>query len=283
VAGVVVLQYPDMCGSRRAVLALLLFALAGSASSYVVRPGDTLSGIARRLGVSVASLSDANGIRDPNRVYAGSSLSVPGAAVASAPAAGRTHTVVAGDNLSRIATKYGTSVGAIVTANGMGDPNHLRIGARLTIPGGGSGGGLPARLLGSPARLALIPHFQRWASANGIDGALVMAVAWHESGWQNDVVSSAGAVGIGQLMPGTARFVSQELIGVPLEARIPADNIRMTARYLRFLITRAGGDVDMALAAYFQGPGSIARQGLLSVTHDYVRVVKTLRPRFADA
>jgi LysM repeat protein len=272
-----------MCGSRRVVLALLVLALASSASSYVVRPGDTLSGIARRLGVSVAALTDANGIRDPNRVYAGSSLSVPGGvAAASAPAAGRAHVIASGDNLSRIATRYGTSIGAIVAANGLRDPNHLRIGARLTIPGGGSGGGLPARLLGSPARLALIPHFQRWAVANGIDPALVMAVAWHESGWQNDVVSSAGAMGIGQLLPGTATFVSQELIGVQLDPRVPADNIRMTARYLRFLLARAGGDVDLALAGYFQGPGSVARQGLLSVTREYIRVVKTLHPRFAD-
>jgi LysM repeat protein len=246
-----------------------------------VQPGDTLSGIARRLGVSVSALSETNGIADPNRVLAGQSLSVPGAEVVAAPAGARTHTVASGDNLSRIAARYGTTVSAIVDANAIGDPNHLRIGTSLSIPVVVATG-LPARLLASPGRMALIPHFQRWATANGIDPALVMAVAWHESGWQNNVVSSAGAVGIGQLLPNTARFVSTELIGVSLDPAIPADNIRMTARYLRFLLQRYGGNVDLALAGYFQGPGSIARQGLLSVTEEYIQVVKNLRPRFAD-
>jgi len=109
-----------------------------------------------------------------------------------------------------------------------------------------------------------------------------MAIAWHESGWQNDVVSVAGAIGIGQLLPSTAQFVSRDLIGVPLDVHVPEDNIRMTARYVRWLLQRTGGNVDLALAGYFQGPASVAARGLLPVTRDYIAVVKQLRPRFAD-
>jgi LysM repeat protein len=264
-----------------AVVAAL--AVGGSAGTYVVRPGDTLSGIAGQFGVSVDALAHANGITDPNRVLAGQQLAIPGGAPAPAPAAaGVQHVVVAGETLSGIAARYGSTVAAIVSANGIADPNHVRIGTRLTIPRATAPAGLPARLLESPARMALIPHFQRWAVANNIDPALVMAVAWHESGWQNSVISPAGAIGIGQLLPSTADFVSDVLIGVPLDPHVPADNIRMTARYLRWLLSRSGGDVDVALAGYFQGPASVASRGMLPVTRDYVAIVTQLRPRFAD-
>jgi soluble lytic murein transglycosylase-like protein len=128
--------------------------------------------------------------------------------------------------------------------------------------------------------MALIPHFQRWAVANELDPALVMAVAWQESGWQNDVVSRAGAIGIGQLLPSTAAFVSRDLIGVPLDPHVPEDNIRMTARYLHWLLKRTGGDLDLALAGYFQGLASVASIGKLPVTVDYIAIVRGLRPRF---
>jgi len=284
---------PGSSPLRRAVGALVAVAalgVASSAATYVVRPGDTLSGIAARTGVTTSELARANGITDPNRVYAGQTLTVPGAGGAAAAAApittagaGRVHVVAAGETLSSIAARYGTNVRAIVDANGIADPNHVRIGTRLRIPTVAQSaptGGLPARLQESPARLALIPHFKRWAEANGIDAALLMAVCWHESGWQNDVVSSVGAMGIGQLMPGTAAFVSEELIGVPLDPSVPEDNIRMSARYLRFLLSRVDGDVRLALAGYFQGPGSVAARGLIPASEQYVQVIQNLRPRF---
>lgn len=266
------------------IAVITALAISTTAGAYVVRPGDTLSGIAGRLGVSVGALVEANGITDPNRVFAGQSLSVPGAAAAPTPApSSRAHVVAAGETLSAIAARYGTTVRAIVEANDIRDPNHVRIGRRLSIPNAPPASGLPARLLASPSRMALIPHFERWAVANDLDPALVMAVAWQESGWQNDVVSHANAIGIGQLLPSTARFIARDLIGVELDPHIPADNIRMTARYLRYLLTRTGGDLDLALAGYFQGLASVASIGFLPATVDYIAIVKSLRPRFVDA
>ncbi|HYD09810.1 MAG TPA: LysM peptidoglycan-binding domain-containing protein, partial [Acidimicrobiales bacterium] len=187
----------------------------------------------------------------------------------------------AGETLSGIAARYGTSVAAIVGANRIGNPNHVRIGSRLTIPNAPPATGLPQRLAASPERRALIPVFQHWARANGIPEDLVMAVCWQESGWQNSVVSSAGAIGIGQLLPSTARHVARDLIGNPgLDPRNPEDNIRMTARYLRWLLQKTDGDVDAALAGYYQGLGSVAAVGRLSSTDDYLAIVAALRPRF---
>lgn len=267
---------------------LTALALGASAGTYVVRPGDTLSGIAAQLGVSVRSLAQANAITDVNRVFAGQALAIPGSVAATpapAPAGtSRAHVVAPGETLTAIAARYGTTVRAVVLANNLRDPNHVRIGATLRIPNvpapAGLPAGLPARLLASPARLALIPHFERWATANGLAPDLVMAVAWQESGWQNNVVSGAGAIGIGQLLPSTAAFVAQDLIGVNLDPTIPADNIRMTARYLRWLLVRSGGDVSLALAGYYQGPASVASLGLFPSTRDYIAIVGALRPMF---
>lgn len=263
------------------IMVVAALAISGTAGTYVVRPGDTLSAVAGRLGVNVGALAQANGITDPNRVFAGQTLTVPGAAAPAVQSPGvRVHVVAAGETLTGIAARYGTTIAAIVQANEIGDPNHVRIEMRLRIPDVAPSTGLPQRLVGSPERLALMPYFDEWADANGLPRDLVKAVAWLESGWQNSVISPAGAIGIGQLLPSTAAFVSEVLIGVELDPTIPEHNIRMTARYLRYLLVRTNGEVDRALAGYFQGLGSVATIGRLPSTIDYIAILHLLRPRF---
>ena len=126
----------------------LVMLLAGSASaatgSYTVRWGDTLSHVARRFGVPVSSLANANGIDDPDRVLAGETLSIPanavgtksGPAAKSSPVGGQVHVVRAGENLTTIARKYGTSVSSLASANGLSRKNLVKEGDRLAIPGG---------------------------------------------------------------------------------------------------------------------------------------------------
>jgi murein DD-endopeptidase MepM/ murein hydrolase activator NlpD len=114
---------------------------AGGTAHHVVRPGETLSAIARQYGVSVPQLVEWNGLRDSATVWAGSRISVSGpAAVNVATATGpRTHRVARGEALSTIAGRYGVSVAALAAANGITDPNRIRAGATLTVPGGGGG------------------------------------------------------------------------------------------------------------------------------------------------
>ena len=69
-----------------------------------------------------------------------------------------------------------------------------------------------------------------------------MALAWQESGWQRNKVSSTRAVGVMQLMPDTVEFVSVQLLGTkPLDPRDPIANIRMGTRFLRYLLDSNGG------------------------------------------
>jgi soluble lytic murein transglycosylase-like protein len=267
--------------SLRIVAGVLALGL-GASAAYTVKPGDTLSGIAARLGVSARELARTNGITDPDLVYAGRALALPGGKAASTPA--RTYVVAEGDNLTTIARRHGVTVTDLARANDLDVRKLLRLGTRLAVPVPAARTGFPARLLASPERLALVPHFVRWSRANGLPPDLVMATTWLESGWQNGAVSSVGALGIGQLMPGTVRFIRHDLIGVDsLDPRIPDHNIRMSARYLRFLLHRTDGDVRSALAGYYQGPGSVDRVGALPGTVAYVNGVLALRRLFTSA
>jgi len=121
----------------RAIAVLFLLALFAGASTYQLRLGDTLGGVARRFGVSVGSLAAANGISDPNRVQAGHVLRIP-APGSAAPAAARVHVVAQGETLGAIAARYRTTVSALARANRLSDPNVLRVGQRLTVAGGGA-------------------------------------------------------------------------------------------------------------------------------------------------
>lgn len=152
------------------ILALIALAAAGLGAppvhaqdgiQHVVSPGETLFRIALRYGVSVDALTAANGLANPSQIFAGQVLVIPAAntapapavadaaaapaepaaapAVDSAPAVGLDadgyYTVQRGDTLNRIALRFGVTLQALMSANGIYNPNVIWAGQRLAIPG----------------------------------------------------------------------------------------------------------------------------------------------------
>ena len=141
---------------------------------------------------------------------------------------------------------------------------------------------LPFGLATDPDRAALVAVFEREADRAGLAPELLMALAWRESRWHQDDVSEDGAVGVGQLIPSTARFVADDILAEPhLDPLVVEDNIRLSAAYLAWLLERSGGDLGAALAGYVQGPRSVRDEGRFGVTDAYVLDVLALRADFA--
>lgn len=255
-----------------------------SAKEYEVKPGDSLSIIARDHGVATNELASANGISDLHLIRIGQVLTIPGAEPVY-------YIVQPGDVVGLIAARSGVSSRALIELNGITNPNLIRVGQRLEIPSGAviapvdpaeGYNTLPTRLRANPERLKLIPLFEQWADHYGVSRDLLMAMSYRESGWQNSVVSHKGAVGIGQLMPPTSEWVANDLIKADLDPTVPSDNIRMSARLMQWLIGFMGGETQ-AIAAYYQGPGSVSARGFYDDTQEYVDNVAQIRPLFTKS
>lgn len=103
---------------------------ADSHTSYTVRAGDTLTGIAARYQTTVARLAALNGIKDPDLIYTGERLQIPTAG----GSGGTVYTVRPGDTLWGIGQRYGVSVSDLVNANDIADPDLIHPGEVLRIP-----------------------------------------------------------------------------------------------------------------------------------------------------
>ena len=242
------------------------------AGVHQVRSGETLSGLAGRYGVSVTALAAANDLADPNLIVTGSRLRIPQVVTT------RTHTVRAGETLSSIARRYGTSVARLARGNRIADPNLIFVGQRLRVRTKGSPPAAAAPTIDAAPAAAVEASLERQAAAHGVEVDLVKAVAWQESGWRQDAVSSAGAIGVMQVMPDTADFVNQALDHGNLDVRRADHNVHLGVRYLKH-VRDLMGSTRKALAAYYSGPGNVKRR-LKPYQKAYVNNVQALRRRF---
>jgi len=128
------------------LLAIVAFALPEAAHAaqtvYVVQRGDTLGRIAARYGTTAWAIANANGIRNINFIWVGQRLVIPGSGGqgGGGSSGGGTHVVQRGETLASIAYRYGTSVNALASLNGIANPNLIYVGQRLRISGSGGGG-----------------------------------------------------------------------------------------------------------------------------------------------
>jgi LysM repeat protein len=240
------------------VLGLGLLVAAGAASyhaahTYTVKPGDTLWALARANGLTVAQLAMANRMGEDDLLLIGRHLTIP----SNAPSAG---------------------------ASGRPAANPWTFCATFTSNDGTSSDGprgvLPQLLQDSPNRLDLQPVFMHWADYYNLSLPLVEAIAWQESGWQQNVVSSAGAIGTGQIMPDTAKFIQSQIVGRSLNIHSASDNIRMSAAFLAYLADAEGNNRCATIAAYYEGPLNLSHHGVFPETQAYVASVEALIPEF---
>ncbi len=211
--------------------------------SYVVKPGDTLTAIAARAGMSVAQLAADNGL-DPNGfLLAGSVLRLSAAGPAAAP--------------TSQATAATQPVGAAAEGSAVNPPYPT--GETVTSSQVGS-----------------------IAAANGVPPSLAAAIAYQESGFNNGLVSSADARGVMQITPGTWTWIQRTLVpgASPLAPASALDNVRGGVLLLRSLLASTGGNPALAAAGYYQGLPSVQRFGVYPSTQQYVNDVMALAQRF---
>jgi LysM repeat protein len=265
---------------------------------YRVRLGDSLSAIAAEHGVALTQLAAANGMSPDGTLVAGTSLRLPsGASSATATAtttgtasgASGGHAVVPGETLTGIAAANGVTPASLAAANGLSPNSFVIAGTRLKIPAAAPAAVVPATAAanvpssgaatGSPGRLNAA-QIGSIAAANGAPASLASAIAWQESGFNNAMVSVANARGIMQVMPSTWTYVQDQLGAGRLDPASASDNVRAGSVLLARLLRDTGGDATTAVAAYYQGLGSVRRIGMLPETRRYVANVLALRARF---
>ncbi|WP_327633897.1 LysM peptidoglycan-binding domain-containing protein [Kribbella sp. NBC_00482] len=208
--------------------------------TYVVKPGDTVSGIAKRFKCSQANLLAANGLKAGDRIYAGKPLQVPVKVRQKA----RTDNTFAGRT-------YADHIVAAANRN------------RAT---------LKKRKL--PTRTQMRSLIVSTAKRYGVDPELALAVGWQESGWKQRVVSPANAIGAMQVIPSTGRFASR-LVGRELDLLKPRDNV--TAGVVLLSRLTGAAKLDIAVAGYYQGLGGVKKNGMYADTKVYVKNVLRIK------
>jgi soluble lytic murein transglycosylase-like protein len=243
---------------------------------HTVQPGEGFFVIARRYRVPAPSLASANGLRLTSVLTPGQRLRVPGRTVAArraatAPAPRVRHDVQPGESFFSIAQRYHVSPWRLARANGLSLMATIVPGQRLILPRGAHLGASGPPVDRDTVRAAI----DRWSATYGVDARLARAVAWMESGFQEDVVSSAGAIGVMQLLPETWEWVDTMLLG-EATPRTYDGNVRAGVRYLRWQLDQFDGDMRLALAGYYQGARAVRERGLFDDTKQYVAVILQL-------
>lgn len=309
-------------------------AASATVGTHKVVSGDTVWDLARTYGSTVSAIIGANGLGKSAVIHVGQTLKVPGTTaprkagattattvsnvknvttstagepklatdknLAEFGAESAEYIVISGDTLSRISSKYGVSINAIVSANGIRNAGSISVGQKLSIPGG-----IPTGLVGDtflgrtysapvvgaanqnkatlqgmdvPSKAQMQALVVKTAKALGVDPALAQAIAYQESGFNMRAVSPANAIGVMQVIPSSGKWAST-ILGRDLNLLIPEDNVTAGIVILKTL-QRNGTPLSSAIGGYYQGETAVRKHGLYSDTVRYVASVKSLMTRF---
>lgn len=221
---------------------------AGSRSAdraHIVRSGETVSGIAKQYGTTVAAIVEHNTLGDAALIRIGQRLSIPGTGPGSGPLVGDTF----------LGRTYARDVVSAANTN------------KATL-----------NSMDVPSRAQMQAMVRATAEEMGVDPALALAIAQQESGFDARAVSPANAVGVMQVIPSSGDWAS-DLVGRRLDLLDPQDNVTAGVVILRRLV-RTAPDLDTAIAGYYQGLAGVLRNGMYSDTRNYVSGIKNLMARF---
>lgn len=219
------------------------------AVTYTVAAGDTLSGIAAKNKTTVAAITSANKLTS-TLIYPGQKLTMPGGSKTEAPAPSSTAT-----DMSLVPSTflhYTYPEATVRSAN----ENKAYLNS-----------------ISVPSRAEVQQMVRQTAIQYGVDPALALAHAHRESGFDARAVSPANAIGTMQVIPSSGTWASQ-LVGRELNLLDPQDNIVAGVVIIRQL-HRSGNNFDEAVASYYQGMGSVRRNGMFPDTKDYVAKIKS--------
>lgn len=135
---------------------------------------------------------------------------------------------------------------------------------------------LAAKALPAPVPAYLQEIINEASAKYHVDANLIAAVVFKESAYRTNAVSRIGAEGLMQLMPKTARSLG---VKDSFDAR---QNVMGGTKYLRYLMDRFKGDVDLVLAGYNAGPERVAKEGP-NATAEAIEYVATVKRYYASA
>lgn len=247
-------------------------------SSYRVQPGDNLTMIAARHGVSLASLIKLNHIGNPNLILRGSTIRIP-------------HTTT---HPHRNATTHGkTTTHRAQHKKATHGPHHEKAThphrKRAAAPKHKKAprahkprsevertrAALARRHV--PTRTQTKKLIERTARHYGVNPKLALGIGWQESGWNQRAVSPVNAIGAMQVMPQSGEWASM-MVGRKLNLLDAHDNVTAGVAILRYLTSNAR-DLDQAIGGYYQGLGAMREFGPYPDTRQYIRNVRALMNR----
>lgn len=215
------------------------------------------------------------------------------------------HTVRAGETPSGLAVRYHAWTAELIKHNHLGGAGALREGDRIEIPvvisaakadkaakatktkRNSTSSGKAKKKDRTFRHGQLVPHsvnrqkvrrvVANTARKRGVDPHLALAIAWQESGWQMDQVSSARAIGAMQVLPSTVEWM-ELYVDRGLNPYRVSGNASAGVELLRVL-GRSTNNRRRQVAAYYQGLGAVREHGIYDVSQPYVRNVLAIKRR----
>jgi len=244
-------------------------------AGYTVVSGDTLSGIAARFGVSMATLAVVNSLSNTDFIMVGTQLVIP----ADPTVLPNPEPVASTTTTNPPETSTTTSPPIATTTTTIADVTTTQAPMGTVPPTSTTASPAPAGTVPDPSVIgstSLSPLFEKWANIYSVPRGLLEALAWKESNWRPDAIGAGGHLGISQISPSTIAFIEANLLGLRTDPLAPSDGIRLEARYLRYLIDRTTNERE-ALAAWNQGLHDLLTSGISESGSDFADDVLAIR------